>query len=293
MRRRRLQGWACGQGAGWHAWQGNGRIAKAQPVVAGGGGAVPVLNTARGPRRMLPAPPRHAGSLAAPPARLASLKRPAQGAGRSPARCPPCGRVPATPGRRPPWRASLGHRRRAPVLCGVVRRNRVRSLVYTGAALPRTARRAALSRRPPPSRRTRGFLGGTAGAGKRAGGARAAGSRRRASQRTRRGFRCTGRARARVRSRVCALCRGAGSRPGRCSAGSARRRAAAPPARAGAGREQTEQCFAVMGIQGSSVVLTCLCWSPSQPGVMHRLSADLVKGSESWNHSDMYRDCVH
>ena len=140
MRRRRLQGWACGQGAGWHAWQGNGRIAKAQPVVAGGGGAVPVLNTARGPRRMLPAPPRHAGSLAAPPARLASLKRPAQGAGRSPARCPPCGRVPATPGRRPPWRASLGHRRRAPVLCGVVRGNRVRSLVFTGAALPRTAR---------------------------------------------------------------------------------------------------------------------------------------------------------
>ena len=44
-----------------------------------------------------------------------------------------------------------------------------------------------------------------------------------------------------------------------------------------------------------SVVLTCLCWYPSQPGVMLRLSAYLVKDSESWNHSDMYRhgDCVH
>ena len=28
-------------------------------------------------------------------------------------------------------------------------------------------------------------------------------------------------------------------------------------------------------------------------GVMHRLSADQVKVSESWNHSDMCCDCVH
>ena len=28
-------------------------------------------------------------------------------------------------------------------------------------------------------------------------------------------------------------------------------------------------------------------------GVMHRLSADPVKESESWNHSDMCRNCVH
>ena len=28
-------------------------------------------------------------------------------------------------------------------------------------------------------------------------------------------------------------------------------------------------------------------------GVMHRLSADPVKASESWNHSDMCRDCAH
>ena len=28
-------------------------------------------------------------------------------------------------------------------------------------------------------------------------------------------------------------------------------------------------------------------------GVMHRLSVDPVKASESWNHSDMCRDCVH
>ena len=47
---------------------------------------------------------------------------------------------------------------------------------------------------------------------------------------------------------------------------------------------KSPRCFAVTGIQGSSVVLTCSRWYPSQPGVMHRLSADLVKGSESWNH---------
>ena len=41
------------------------------------------------------------------------------------------------------------------------------------------------------------------------------------------------------------------------------------------------------GIQGSSVVLTCLRWYPSLPGVMHRLSAGPVKDSESWNHADV------
>ena len=55
-----------------------------------------------------------------------------------------------------------------------------------------------------------------------------------------------------------------------------------------------EGCFTVTGIQGSSVVLslllTCLRWYESQQGVMHRLLADPVKDSESWNYSDMYRD---
>ena len=44
------------------------------------------------------------------------------------------------------------------------------------------------------------------------------------------------------------------------------------------------------GIQGSSVLLTCSRWYPSQPGVMHLLSADQVKGSELLNHSDMCSD---
>ena len=43
--------------------------------------------------------------------------------------------------------------------------------------------------------------------------------------------------------------------------------------------------------------VTCSRWYPSHPEVMHRLLpvADLVKDSDSWNHSDMSRDrdCVH
>ena len=45
-------------------------------------------------------------------------------------------------------------------------------------------------------------------------------------------------------------------------------------------------CFAVTGIQGSNVVLTCFRWYPSQPEVMRRFS---IKDNESWNHSDRYR----
>ena len=49
-------------------------------------------------------------------------------------------------------------------------------------------------------------------------------------------------------------------------------------------RSTSPHCFAVTGIQGSSVVLTCSRWYPSQPGFMHRFSADPVKVSELWNH---------
>ena len=63
--------------------------------------------------------------------------------------------------------------------------------------------------------------------------------------------------------------------------------------RAGGGHAPRGECFAVTGIQGSSAVLTCSRWYPSQPGVMHRLSADPVKDCESWDHSDVCRDCVH
>ena len=63
-------------------------------------------------------------------------------------------------------------------------------------------------------------------------------------------------------------------------------------ARAQASATQTERCFTVTVIQGSSVVLTCLRWYLSQPRVMksdmHLLSVDTVKDSEQWNHSDMY-----
>ena len=38
-------------------------------------------------------------------------------------------------------------------------------------------------------------------------------------------------------------------------------------------------CFAVGGIQVSNVVLTCLRWHPSQPGVMNRLSEDPISVS--------------
>ena len=52
-------------------------------------------------------------------------------------------------------------------------------------------------------------------------------------------------------------------------------------------------CFAVKGLHGSSVVLTCLRWQPSQPGVMNRLSEDPFGDRESWNDSDLFRDRVH
>ena len=69
--------------------------------------------------------------------------------------------------------------------------------------------------------------------------------------------------------------------------------AAADAAAAAAAAAAATAFFAVTGIHVSSVVLTCPRWYPSQPGVMHRLSADPVKDSESWNHSDMCRDFVH
>ena len=53
------------------------------------------------------------------------------------------------------------------------------------------------------------------------------------------------------------------------------------------------ECFAVAGIQGSSVVLTCSRWHPSQPGVMNRLSEDPFGDSEFWNHLDLYSGRVH
>ena len=41
-----------------------------------------------------------------------------------------------------------------------------------------------------------------------------------------------------------------------------------------AGPGPTDKGFAVAGIQVSSVMLTCMRWYPSQPGVMNRLSSD-------------------